>query len=98
MKEGVVDGVVAIVSDEGTLVALRVVILAGIKAVVDKNHATTGEFLGKGVDKGVLGRVEFAGVGESRGEIGLGSLNQVGLGKGLGLPMKLVVVMGNTHL
>ena len=98
MKEGVVDDVVAIMPDKGALVALGVVILAGIKAVVDKNHATTGEFLGKGVDKSVLGRVELAGVGGDGWEIGLGSLNQVGLGKGLGLPMELVVVMGNAHL
>ena len=57
MEERVVNGVVAVVGDECAFVALWVVILSGVKTVVDKYHAAACDFLREGENKRVLGGV-----------------------------------------
>ena len=57
MEKRIVNGVVAVVGDERAFVALRVVILGGVKTVVDKYHAAACDFLREGENKGVLGGV-----------------------------------------
>ena len=51
---------VAIVADECAFLALRMVILSGIEAVIDKYHAAALQFGGQGLDKGILCRMQLA--------------------------------------
>ena len=54
------DGMVAIVADKCAFFTLRVVILSGIEAVIDKYYAAALQFGGQGLDKGILCRMQLA--------------------------------------
>ena len=54
------DGMVAIVADKCAFLALRMVILSGIEAVINKYHAAALQFGGQGLDKGILCRMQLA--------------------------------------
>ena len=57
VEKWVMDGVVAIVADKCAFFALRMVILGGVEAVIDKYHTAALQFGGQGLDKGILCRM-----------------------------------------
>ena len=60
IEKWVVDSVMAIVADKCAFFTLRVVILSGIEALIDKYHAAALQFGGQGLDKGILCRMQLA--------------------------------------